>query len=789
VTDEVDIAEADFEAGLSYALKYAFPWIAEGAIKHQTQFSVRLGHKTLEIDGRKTSNLRGRSDILLVHNGQPLAVLELKRPGLSLHDDDRLQGLSYARLMEPWPPLVIVTNGQTIKLFSVFTGAPWTPSNVSEETFNELITSSGKLAADSMRNAVETLIGPTSATWTSIVRSITEHTLKSLTGPWEDLRAPFPDRLIFPRKATAYVTHLLEKRTRGVILTGAPLSGKSNVLRHLVIAAGDDEKRAVLLLDGNSSQQGILQTLANGMTSAFGWSMTRDDVRSWLMKLSRTDRGPMLTLAIDGGDPSLLRPELDEFTSASYGDRLQIVIAVDDGAAEMLTTASSGRQETQFGRLAEIAPIGPLDDDEFEQAGRVLHHYRIGFMHGAQRESAYRLPWMLRTIAGEIMSDDQYKDEGTQATIPSLASFEIFDFASRRCGRSPALMGRFVKLAEAIIADCDAANRPRAFSVASFLTVICRHDTARSAVGETELQRLFDDGYLRHGLLRDGTRIVVPQLPELLLPALSIVLANEFRSALSTDAVKATHRLISRCALLPTGDLIGAYALIEVAKQNALPIDVFNALLADEPREEAAKAGSRALMPLSDGQALDIEFLTDGGALVTAPDGSRHRMEPDPDEPESPLLANQTSWLILSHLAAVPFAAVRQGETEILGRLDPAILMHVGSCRLPLMRPARGVIDGVHEHNLGGDGRMVCHQEGIIEPITLALLRTLRGDRENGQHIVDQAVQTQGLPLLTRLFTALTELSRSRDGEVKAWATDTLKNSIRPAIGDANLVH
>jgi hypothetical protein len=68
-------------------------------------------------------------------------------------------------------------------------------------------------------------------------------------------------------------------------------------------------------------------------------------------------------------------------------------------------------------------------------------------------------------------------------------------------------------------------------------------------------------------------------------------------------------------------------------------------------------------------------------------------------------------------------------------------------------------------------------------------LRTLRGDRENGQHIVDQAVQTQGLPLLTRLFTALTELSRSRDGEVKAWATDTLKNSIRPAIRDANLIH
>jgi hypothetical protein len=45
--------------------------------------------------------------VLLLDGTRPFAVLELKRPGLALAADDRDQGLSYARLMQPWAPLVI----------------------------------------------------------------------------------------------------------------------------------------------------------------------------------------------------------------------------------------------------------------------------------------------------------------------------------------------------------------------------------------------------------------------------------------------------------------------------------------------------------------------------------------------------------------------------------------------------------------------------------------------------------------------------------------------------------
>ena len=41
--------------------------------------------------------------------------LELKRPGSLLTTDDDEQGLSYARMLHPRPPLVVVTNGQATR--------------------------------------------------------------------------------------------------------------------------------------------------------------------------------------------------------------------------------------------------------------------------------------------------------------------------------------------------------------------------------------------------------------------------------------------------------------------------------------------------------------------------------------------------------------------------------------------------------------------------------------------------------------------------------------------------
>src|SRR5437868_12113528 len=132
--------EADFEADLQAAVRRAFPWLSAGSIRHQTRFSFDFGRARIEIDGKEKSRAMGRADVLLYSDQQPLAVLELKRAGQPLLDADVAQGLSYARMLHPSPPLVVVTNGSDLVLLETHTGNEWKPANPSEAEFASLVT-------------------------------------------------------------------------------------------------------------------------------------------------------------------------------------------------------------------------------------------------------------------------------------------------------------------------------------------------------------------------------------------------------------------------------------------------------------------------------------------------------------------------------------------------------------------------------------------------------------------------------------------------------------------------
>jgi hypothetical protein len=89
----------------------------------ESQFKIRLGHNTFSVENNKSvRQASGRSDMLLVRNQQPLAIVETKAPGITLSDDDRDQGLSYARLLSPMAPFTIITNGHELKVYDTITG-------------------------------------------------------------------------------------------------------------------------------------------------------------------------------------------------------------------------------------------------------------------------------------------------------------------------------------------------------------------------------------------------------------------------------------------------------------------------------------------------------------------------------------------------------------------------------------------------------------------------------------------------------------------------------------------
>lgn len=779
--------EAELESEVAATIKRALPFLPPGSVKHQTVFTVRLGRKSHTVEGNQSTRASGRCDILIKKDGKPLAILELKRPGLALTDDDREQGLSYAKLTEPWAPLVIVTNGEETQIFSTFSGKEWAPETATEEAFSDLFANITKIAENELRQAVQTLIGPSSSVWVGLVRAMTDSAIDDLRGPAANPLLPYSADIFFPRKASSYIFGLLSHDTRCIIVSGGPLCGKSNVLLGLVLEVSESEEMAALFIDTGSSGHGVLQSLANAMTQEFGWGVTKDDVRTWLIQLSKGEDGPRLVLVVDSADADEIRSELDELTSGSFGPQLQLVLAVDDVAVGRLTRNVKGTQLTRIGTLSEIVEVDSLDDKEFETARKILYSKRISFMHGAHRAPEYRRPWVLRWIAADAQSAPEYHNSSIQAAIPSMMGLSLIWGTKERFASNPELVGQYTTLAEAVLEDIDSNGRSVAFRLSSLGSPVAALETARSRLGEAEFNALIDNGFLKHAMLEKNERIVIARIPELLMTTLPVILGKKITEETRDGVEQAAKQFISRCGRLFAGDLIGAQAIVESAStNNGLPISFLEELLQKTPRGEGMVPGSRMKGFIAEGVMADFLVLDDGRLQVTGPDG--HQMIVKPDEDEQQMWTDFTSWQVLSHIAALPFAAQDVKQGSILGRLDPAILIEVGSCRHPVRpTPAIGV-DNLRQHEVPG-GAVVCHREGIIEPITYALMRSMLRERELAEQVVDEALSRQSLPLLLRLHIALSQVAELHDKESASWAKDTLNNRIGPRLSETGLLH
>jgi hypothetical protein len=93
-----------------------------GDLGFEQSFTIQLGRGVYTVRGEPAATASGRLDILCTLDGDPLMVVELKAPSVELTDDDRRQGLSYARLLEKIAPFVLVSNGTQSILYDSYTG-------------------------------------------------------------------------------------------------------------------------------------------------------------------------------------------------------------------------------------------------------------------------------------------------------------------------------------------------------------------------------------------------------------------------------------------------------------------------------------------------------------------------------------------------------------------------------------------------------------------------------------------------------------------------------------------
>lgn len=766
---EPQISEAEFEARLHEVLRNVFPWAGPGALAHQQTFTIRLGHKDIELGGR-VGTAQGRYDILIKQNETPLAILELKRPSIELQEDDVKQGLSYARLVSPPAPLLVVSNGNETQLYDTYTGEKLGDSSIQEEArLTALIANAAKIAKNNKEYAIEALLGPNDHIWQKVFADLSQEALDELTGEMSELLSPLVQGFSIPRTITPQVLDELKAHARILIIHGPPMSGKTNVLAELFRSLEATSDFVPLFIEADDHSEGVLRIIANKLSSSVGFSFDKEQVRTWLRGASSSESGPTIVLMIDEINGSRIKEELTELTSPSYGNKLRFVVAINDGdPGSLLYRGEQRRKATPLARRAKMFQVDPLDDVEIQSAARALRDQRVLLEKGYHHAAAYRSPWLLRSLGADAV--DSLKDvaDTTMAGISPILGLNLFGVCGMQFAKKPEMKLSYGRLANAIIEEHQKIYKYCNEILHMMHIFLVHEDTINKYFEYSELRELEKEGLLKKHVIADKI-VYIPRLQEYLAFELSQALGELLKIQIESgsDAAKQLSRL---SGTIPFGDIIAANAILSSFNQKSISPDFISELFLKTPKKESIKTNIKvqALIPGQPGDKLE-DIQSNSFLLPYDPD----------DAPVA--YSNTDAWLILSHLASMPIAAV--AENGSYARMDAWLMIEVGSCPFPLLRP-QSTNQSHHSHDFPNGDTYICGKDGLIEPITLSIFQSMARDQELGTVVIQDALKKESLALLTRISIALRTIVEMNDPVASAWAQEQLEDNVSPTLSD-----
>lgn len=762
--------EYDLETAISAAIEVAFPRLGAANIKHQIEFTIRLGHAKITAKGRESWIKRGRADILLTLDGKPLAIVELKKRATSLTANDGEQGLSYARLLPVIAPFVVVTNGDETRIIETFSGKPYTAESPDAKTFEGLMVSAAKLAAGDRDDAIATLMGADPQVWTSAVATASARAVDELTATPDHPLRPFGPLKIL-RLATCQLAHKL-RTSRLVLVTGPPLVGKTNVLEQLVRLI-DRQAAGGLFLECGASE--VFRKVSDLLADTLDWPVNPETARSWVRQISHAG-GPALVLAIDRLDPEDRDDVrmIEDLTSSAFGPALRVVVGLDEDATRRVLRSADGRRESPIGRRAAVVEVEDLAEPEYIVALEALAELDMGILDGGQHSSDLRRLWLLQAMATRLSG---VKREGI-GVFPAVPGLEII--AQARANFSdPELRRRYAGLGQAIAADARDQTKPYAMALELMGRYFVRRATLEGILSASDLEWLLKQGYLTPSIADGNIPILTIGLPELLASEIARHLAVELGERVEDDPVDAAEWLAAAASNLLFGDIVAAQAIRDLGSGNGrIPLALYNALANMMPAREATHTRQHLSTWLDGVGPVDIRPQEDGTMILTI-NGEDHIVESNGDQGES--LGNIHAWLILSQLASGRFAAEVDGGQH---RLDPEALLLVGTADFVLRQPRNDLLmDSVPVHEADEGGQFVCHNAGVVEAVTQSILKYLSTEsREDRDAFVSAAMDIDSIYLTARLDIALRMLTRSTDADLAAWARKVLADTVRPAF-------
>lgn len=294
------VTEADVEARVVLPYLTSLK-IQPDQIRAQRTFTIRLGRNaSIPVGGRDTRT--GRLDYLIVNaDGRPLFVVEVKAPSDAITDDDRDQGISYARLLHPMAPLVLLTNTQVSRLYDTITR-----EEIGSADDAALIRGGGSLTSEEdlrfRYEALQHFVGFSAENVAAFSLSQIGMRMRSLRGGDGRYDKKYEPDLYLPRDLVRRsIKEYLESDRSVFVLGGDSGYGKTNEMCSLAEELG--QTCLVLFFAGAEVHGSLVQTLAAEFEWFFSEGLPLPQLCRRISALAKSSGRPLVVF-IDGIDES-----------------------------------------------------------------------------------------------------------------------------------------------------------------------------------------------------------------------------------------------------------------------------------------------------------------------------------------------------------------------------------------------------------------------------------------------------------------------------------------------------
>lgn len=756
--------EATLEARLDRVLTTVFPTFREVKVGHQKSFSIKFGHHDIKVDLKEPSTYPSRAilDILLTIGGKNIILLELKKEGLALTDDDVSQGISYARLVHPMPPLTLISNGTDNQFYNTYTKEKIDATTVDLDFIQRLTDNSFLLATKDFKEAVNLLLNREPELFSKIINQITETKFQRLFGDIDDFKKPICNDFIIERQNIDKIMSLFSAGASLVGIIGSAFTGKTNLL-YQFFSKVKSEKNFLLYLDCNDHNYSIFQQLANHFTQNAKISITKNKIREWLINsLTDLPEGKFYLLLdnFNSDIPETINSEIIELIDIFKGINHHTLYTLDEFNYKRVAYVENRQYKTIIGEQSKLIRLDELNDDEYNAANNFLFDkYRIVIEHGGHYTPEYREPRILRHLVSLYRGEKEI-DKEKFVKIDAVPNLNLLNAISANKTYTRQIHDLYQKITFCFFAEKEMRKKDADLNIMA---------SGSGAITTNTFKKFFPDDFgtlIKSSVvvfreIRNGMTIIYPKFQELIakhsIPIISKLIVQESGQVKSTEEL--CKLMIDTVTPIPYCDIAATGVLLDIAKRNE--VDLFSELVQEllkiPPRFEKVGGGTKVLMYSEGVGHVQINF--------------------EDDMDEGGFVADFLPYAILSQLAAYPLSLVDNEEYSVYA-FHLYLMYEVGSSKEFLRRADVRSLQNMkpfESYDWKGVGHLISGHEGIIEPIVQSIQKCFLSIPEEVERLYEKGFEENNINLLYRIYLALRTMMGYTEPELASIAKEYVR--------------